>query len=82
MQVTRTEEERGHKDGCAPRVSSTTTTLGWHSENPLRCALGAPLSTGHHELVDPPAPVLGNVDVAARIHRDAVRLVELTGKVS
>src|SRR6266567_948930 len=40
------------------------------------------LLTGNFELVNPPAAVLGDIDIALGVHRDAVSLIELTRKLS
>ena len=37
--------------------------------------------TSDHELLNPLAPVLGDIDIALGVHRDAVRLVEMTREV-
>jgi hypothetical protein len=40
------------------------------------------LLAGDFELVNPLPPVFGDVDVVLRIHRDPMRLVELTWEAS
>src|SRR5690242_8968223 len=58
--------------------SSRSHSSGTYS---LRCGIRV-LPARHAELLYPLAAVLRHIHVAARIHRDAVRLVEFARKVS
>src|SRR5688500_4347365 len=48
----------------------------------MRAGMDDGLTADVSELVYPPAAILGDVDVARRVHGDPVRLVELAGEVS
>jgi hypothetical protein len=74
-----------------PYILTAATLLCWHRRL-VRKALDVrasdhrrvrePLLTSNGELLNSLPTVFGDIDIAHRVHRDAVRLVELTRKMS